>query len=402
MWFAGIDWADRHHDVVVVDAIGRQVAAQRFEHSAAGVTHLIAFLGEVAETPEQIACIIEVKQGLLITALLEAGLAIYPVNPTTIEHLRRPAGAKTDQIDAYLLARTGRSQWPDLRRLQPDQPLIGELKTLTRDQDMLISEQTRLLNRLRACLKAYYPLALQCFPQLSRHAALAFLQAYPTPEQARNATVEDLREVLQRGRSSKVVQKAEQLLAQIHTPQLQADPVMVRTKARLMLTLVGQLELLTHQIADYDRAIREVVMQHADHAIFMSLPGAAQRLAPRLLAEWGDDRERYADAASVQVLAGTAPVVHQSGNYQRVHMRTACSKPLRQALYLFAGESLLQEAWARAYYDRKRQAGKTYAMAVRALANRWVRIIHAMWTAHQPYQRTIFEQAQRQHQQPVT
>jgi Transposase len=65
------------------------------------------------------------------------------VNPKTVDRHRKPAGAKTAAIDAYLLARTGRSDFADLRRLRPDSALIQELKTLTREEARLIARQTR-------------------------------------------------------------------------------------------------------------------------------------------------------------------------------------------------------------------------------------------------------------------
>ena len=84
------------------------------------------------------ACIVETNHGLLIGALLEGGWPVYPVNPKTVDRKRGAAGAKTDAIDAYLLAKTGRYDLADLRRLQPDSPLVQELKELTRDQDNLL------------------------------------------------------------------------------------------------------------------------------------------------------------------------------------------------------------------------------------------------------------------------
>ena len=127
------------------------------------------------------ACIVETSQGLLITHLLEVGWSVYPVNPKTVDRKRGAAGAKTDKIDAYLLAKTGRSDLADLRQLKPDSPIVAELKELTRDQDNLVQMQTRLVNQLTACLKAYYPGALALFSKLQQRSALLFLQAYPTP-----------------------------------------------------------------------------------------------------------------------------------------------------------------------------------------------------------------------------
>ena len=114
-------------------------------------------------------------------------------------------------------------------------------------------------------------------------------------------------------------------------------------------------------------------------------------------AEWGEDRRRYADATSLQALAGTAPVPFESGNYAKAHKRFACLKPLRNALHQFAWQSTLQEGWARDYYQRKRAEGKTHSMAVRALANVWVRIIYRMWVSKTCYQAATFEAAKLAH-----
>ncbi len=164
-----------------------------------------------------------------------------------------------------------------------------------------------------------------------------------------------------------------------------------------MLALVSQLLPLLEQISQYDKEITRLFLSHEDNEVFSSLPRAGKHLAPRLLAEIGQDRTRYADAASLQALAGTAPVAFQSGTYAKARKRYACLKPLRNALYQFAWQSTLAEPWALAYYQRKRAEGKSHTVAVRALANVWVRIIYAMWLNHTCYERATFEAAQHAH-----
>jgi hypothetical protein len=164
MWYVGIDWAEHHHEVAVLDTEGRVVATRRVAHSAEGLAQLTTWLcqfGEVATCPEQVACIVETRHGLLITALLEAGL----------------------------LARKGRNELAQLHRLQPDTPLIAELKALTGDQQGLIVAHTRLANQLAACLKSYYPLALHLFSTVHQEVTV---ERYPTPEQAQTATLDAL------------------------------------------------------------------------------------------------------------------------------------------------------------------------------------------------------------------
>src|SRR5437588_5397991 len=190
MWYAGIDWANDHHDALVIDEKGHQVGSLRIDHNPSGLSKLNTFLEQVigSHPKDQMACIIETTHGLLIAALLEAGWPVYPVNPRTVDRRRSASGAKTDTIDAYLLAKTGRADWADLRRLSPDSEVVAELKMLTRDQDGLIKTQTRLTNQLTACLKAYYPVALELFSKLPQRTTQICLRPYPTPHEAMRAS----------------------------------------------------------------------------------------------------------------------------------------------------------------------------------------------------------------------
>ncbi len=399
MWYTGIDWADEHHDALTIDEKGHQMGSIRVDHTPQGFAKLDTFLMQIigSASKEQMACIIETTHGLLIVHLLEAGWPVYPVNPRTVDRRRAASGAKTDTIDAYLLAKTGRADFADLHRLTPDSDKVAELKQLTRDQDSLIRTQTRLVNQLTACLKAYYPVALDLFSKLQQKSTLGFLQAYPTLEIARAASLQELQQQLKHTRHPHPADTAASIVELLHHPQLQADVVLTRTKSRLMLALVSQLLPLMEQIATYDKEIHTLFLTHEDHAIFESLPRAGQHLAPRLLAEIGDDRQRYQDASSLQALAGTSPVLYQSGMYSKAHRRLGCIKPLRNALYQFAWQSTQSEAWAQDYYQRKRTEGKSHTVAIRGLANVWVRIIFAMWTHRECYQTATFELAQQHH-----
>src|SRR5579859_977073 len=323
MKFCGIDWANDHHDALSIDEDGHQLGSIRVAHSPEGLSQLDSYLERIAGPggKDQLACIVETTQGLLIAHLLEQGWAVYPVNPRTVERRRAPSGAKTDTIDAYLLAKTGRADFADLRRLNPDSALIQELKELTRDQDALVQMQTRLLNQLTACLKAYYPVALTLFSKLHQPTTLAFLRLAPTPERARGLRVEEVEALLKEHRYPGARAAASRITAQLQLPALQANPVTTRTKSRLMLAILDQLEPLVKQIAAYDKEIERLFFLHEDHERFLARPCAGAHLAPRLLAEIGDDRSRYQSAQSLQALAGTSPVLYQSGTYAKAHRR---------------------------------------------------------------------------------
>ncbi len=73
--------------------------------------------------------------------------------------------------------------------------------------------------------------------------------------------------------------------------------------------------------------------------MFGWLPGVGEKLGPRLLAELGDDRERFDSAEGLQSYAGTAPVSYQSGQIRRACFRRACQKTLRFTVHLWANLS---------------------------------------------------------------
>jgi transposase len=164
-----------------------------------------------------------------------------------------------------------------------------------------------------------------------------------------------------------------------------------------MKVLVKQLAVLVEEISTYDKLIQSLFKNHQDFEIFQSLPGAGKRLAPKLLAEWGDNRNQYTSAASVQALAGTSPVAFQSGKYIKIRRRISCVKPFRNALHEFAWCSVRWEPWAKEYYYRKRNEGKSQNVAIRSLANNWVRIIYAIWKNKATYDSSIFLNAQARH-----
>jgi transposase len=134
------------------------------------------------------------------------------------------------------------------------------------------------------------------------------------------------------------------------------------------VTRAKQLRLLEAQLEEYRKQIEKLFAQHPDHNLFGSLPGAGPKLAPRLLAEMGDDRDRFESAQALQGYAGTAPVSYQSGPVHRVQVRWHCNKILRHSVYLWANLTRHDCPWAETYYQSLRKRGKTHACALRCLS----------------------------------
>jgi hypothetical protein len=109
-----------------------------------------------------------------------------------------------------------------------------------------------------------------------------FLQAYPTPESAQAASLEEIMATLRTGKHTNPRQAAARLVEELHQSHLIANAVTVRAKSRLMLSLTRQLLVVIEEIASYEKEIQALFLTQKDHEIWSSLPRAGKRLAPRL------------------------------------------------------------------------------------------------------------------------
>ena len=172
---------------------------------------------------------------------------------------------------------------------------------------------------------------------------------------------------------------------------------MTRAKSRLAVSTARVLRTLQKQLEEYRSAIEKLFSQHPDRDLFGSLPGAGDKLAPRLLSEIGSDREQYPDAQGLQCVAGTAPVSFESGKTKRAKIRWHCNRHLRHAVHLWADCSRKSCAWAATYYKAQREKGKSHACALRCLGQRWLKILWKIWQTRQPYDETIHALNQQKH-----
>jgi transposase len=394
--FAALDWAKDHHDVVVVDRQGTIVADFRIAHSCAGWKSLSEKLGGY----QCVAIAIETSEGPVVEQLLGRGFAVYPINPKSARRYRerkRPSGSKTDRTDAWSIADALRTDGHGWRQLQPLDPLLEVLRQLCRDEVALIEERTALINQLQHALNCYYPTALQAFEDWTLPSAWAFVETFPTPEALLRAGSRKWERWLHANKLfySKSNQRRLELFAR--AAEFPASSATTLAKSLLAVSRAKMLRLIERQLAAYRERIETLFKQHPDHQLFASLPGAGPKLAPRLLSEIGEDRERFKDAESVQCYAGTAPVSFQSGQIARVMVRRSCNLHLRQAVHLWVDLSRKYCAWAQTYYRAHRDKGQSHACALRCLAQRWLKILWKMWLTRTPYDAALHQQNQINH-----
>jgi hypothetical protein len=163
----GIDWAEAHHDVALVDHDRKVVARARVGTDVAGFAAIVELILEHGGNPANTPVAIETDKNLLLVALAGAGFTVYPINPRAVARYRErhsQAGGKSDPGDAAVLANVLRADRHVHRRL----PVIGEqalaIKALARQHQEAIWAMHQTISRLRSVLLEFYPPSHQGVP----------------------------------------------------------------------------------------------------------------------------------------------------------------------------------------------------------------------------------------------
>jgi transposase len=380
--FVGIDWADKKHVWCMQAADSQRRESGELENTPEAVE---AWVGQLCQrfSNHPIAVAVEQSRGALVFMLSKyEPLHLFPVPSTMAAKMREalyPSGAKDDPRDADLLLDLLLQHRDKLRRLSPDTEATRRVQNLVEERRKLVDEKTAQTNRLTSDLKIYFPQILNWFERLDTELVCALLERWPTLEELRKVPPAKLRTFFRKHqcRDQELIER--RIVAiRVAIPAIR-DRAVIEAKSTVVKVIVQVMRSLVEGIADLDEKIEEAATAHPDFFIFDSLPGAGAALAPRLLAAFGSQRERYGSAGEVQCYSGIAPVIERSGKKKWVHFRVACPKFLRQSFHEWAGHSIAHSLWARNYYQQLRSRGKGHHAAVRALAFKWIRILFRCW-----------------------
>ena len=379
----GDDWAEEHHDVELQDATGRRLGKARLPEGIAGIARLHAMVGEHVgeddDEPVQVVVGIETERGPWVQALVAAGYQVYPINPLQVARYRERhgvSGAKSDAGDAHTLADMVRTDRHQLRMISGDSALAEAVKVITRAHKTLIWERTRHTLRLRQALLDFFPAALAAFDDLCAPDTLELLGVAPDPVSAAGLGEEQITAALRRARRRDVTGKAVTIQAALRAAHLGQPAVVAGAYAASVRAQVAILSTLNTQIATMEEQVEAHFGRHPDAEIYLSQPGLGLVLGARVLAEFGDDATRYADARARKNYAGTSPITRQSGKKKIVLARYVHNDRLLDALGRQAFSALRGSPGARAYYDLQRARGVGHQAALRQLGNRLVGILH--------------------------
>ena len=380
--FIGIDWADKKH-AWSLRAVGSEKRERgELEHTPEAVE---AWVGQLCQrfANRPIAVAVEQSRGALVFMLSKyEPLHLFSVPSTMSACMREalyPSSTKDDPRDADLLLDLLLQHRDKLRRLSPDTEATRLVQNLVEARRKLVDEKTAQTNRLTGHLKIYFPQMLDWFERLDTELVCALLERWPKLEELQKVPPAKLRTFFHKHhcRDEELIERRIVAIRQA-IPAIR-DRAVIEANSTLVNVIVQLIRSLMEGIANLDEKVKEAAAAHPDFFIFDSLPGAGAALAPRLLAAFGSQRERYGSAQEMQSYSGIAPVTESSGKKQWVHFRFACPKFLRQTFHEWAGHSIAYSVWARSYYQRLRSRGKGHHASVRALAFKWIRVVFRCW-----------------------
>lgn len=400
--FCGIDWAEGHHDIALVDGDGKLVAKRRINETLDGFGELTAMLieaGDSADAPIPVA--IETPRGLLVAALRASGRPVYPINPLAVARYRERtsvSGKKSDHVDAMALANILRTDAHLHRMLPDDSALARSVTVLARAYQDAVWRRTKLIQELRARLREYYPGFLAAFgadsgsgrgmstTQLASSDARAVLAIAPSPAEAATMSKARVETALRRGgRQRRITTVAASIVATLRIPQLRQEPLVEQAMRVETVALLSVLNAVCDSVEQLAGSVSEAFRAHPDYAIITSFPGLADISGAIVLAEVGDDRARFSDDRALQAFAGSAPVTRASGKSRIVVRRRTKNNRLAAVGYSWAFSASARPSAAREHYLRRRDRGDKHPAALRHLFNRMLGQLHHCLQTGQTY-----------------
>jgi len=405
-WFVGIDWATQNHEVCIVDCDGGVVDRKTIEHTGAGIAQLVKRLEELTRAePGLVAVGIEVPRGAIIECLIEHRFAVYSLNPKQMDRFRdrhTVAGSKDDRRDALVLADSLRTDRPLFHRVRLDDPLVMRIRELSRTEQDIQQQQTRLANQLRDLLWRYFPQLIKLSPSMDEGWLWDLLELAPTPEKARGLKRSRIEKILRAHRIRRW--SGEEIEAALQVQALELAPGSAAATSEHVLLLLPVLRLLQSQHKEIARRMETVLeemeqqeqeSEHRDVTILRSMPGAGRVVAATMLAE-ASQALAERDYRALRSYTGVAPVTWQSGKRKVVGMRRNCNPRLRNAVYHWSMVSIQHDERSREHYAALRKKGHSHSRALRGVADRLLAVLTAMLRTGSNYDPALRSAAWRQ------
>lgn len=383
--FIGIDVAKEVHWACAMDRNARVLFSQPVDNEPGAIRALIDRIeGLEARSTRTAVYMLGGAASLLCAMLAEAGLPLVHTPGLAVNRARqgiRGGERKSDPKGAAVIAELARTR-PDLRAVDPPDPLDAEIRLLVSRRRELVTEQTRRAGRLRDLLSGLFP-ALERRIDPTTRTGLVFLSHYAAPEDICSAGA---KRIIRKLAKAAAGLRGLEALAEEAVRAAKAQSVTIpgaRLRAEIIADIAREALAARDRLKATDQAIRERLAAHPDAALILSMPGMGATLTVEFIALVGRI-DRFDSADALAAAAGLAPVLRQSGKTSFLRRATGGDKVLKRLFYQAAFTSL-ERPDSRAFYDRKRAEGKRHHQAVIALARRRINVLWAILRNREPF-----------------
>jgi len=340
----GVDTHKRSHTLVALDAVTGVTRGQlTIPATDDGTLSALRFAAELDS--ERVWAVEDCRHvsGRLERGLLASGDRVVRVAPGLTETSRRAVRepGKSDPIDATAIARAALREGTDTLPVAHLDEQALEIRILNDYRDQIVTERSRLANRLRWHL-------VQLAPELEAKLAPASL---------------DHPQVRQR--------VARRLTRLPRGPQVRV--------AKLILKRIGQITVEERELRAEIKALIEA------HCPALLAEHGCGPVTAAIIIGHTAGAQRFPTDACFARHAGTAPIPASSGNTQRHRLHRGGDRQLNRAIHIIALSRARTDPATRAYLERKHTEGKSKREAIRCLKRHLARRIwRILYTTHTP------------------
>lgn len=310
------------------------------------------------------------------------------INPIQSDSLRKMyiRQTKNDSIDSFLIAEVIRfGQFTTTS--MADENILA-MRQLCRYRDSVISTRTEIKLRISTIMEQIFPEYEKQFSSLWLSTSMGILEKYLTPENIKNAPIDELFEIIKDKSHNKLTMKKavsiKEAAADTFGIKIAQDAFSFQLKQ-----LIDRMNFLDKQIEALDGQILEYYEKF--DCYLHTIPGIGMIAAATILAEIGDIN-RFKSSSALVAFAGIDPTVRQSGEFSSTHnhMSKRGSPYLRHAIFLAATTCSFHNSPLNAYYKKKRDQGKHHLTVTGAVARKLTTVIYAVLRDGKPYEPKSF------------
>ena len=312
---------------------------------------------------------------------------VYVLPPCRSKEARKyhfSSGAKSDNLDAKAIALTFKEHPSYCIRARYTE-VGSKIAKLVMAYNTTCNSHQQHCNRLYSTLKRYFPEYLSIMgKQYSSDPSLTILKVCPTITQLKKTSNDELKNLLNKG-NHRMTSALRKKLDRIRSQGISWGDTSY--EGELIRMLVGILVTLREQKERFKEAMEET-LENSPYRVILTVPGIGPVVGAYIVKAFLT--HEFKNYKEFQKFVGTAPFLFQSGKKAVFMMRKKCDKDLRAKIHFAALVAIRVCKWARSYYLRKKNEGKTYGHALRALGNTLLKIAFAMLTRLEEYDEALF------------